>query len=809
MKRKKQREYRIIGAYDSETCNINGKQGIFAYPVLHQLGLLDCAIDSVSAENVEAHTSIYLFRHAVDLYACFDDIAQTEYGYVPVIVCHNLAFDMYALSPYLSGRNVRVTAKSCRKPMVFTVLDDNDKPRLAFWDTLLFSQQSLKRMGEDCGYAKAVGEWDYDLIRTPETELSAEEKEYACKDVYALLAWLGWWIKRNPDIDSTKLGHTVITKTGVVRERRKVRFGSVRGKHRKYSVSKFWIWLNDSQKPKTDDELFHMSGATRGGFTFVGMNHASKAYELENQPYSVLGFDAASMHPAQMVSHKVPVDFREANAKTLENIFHLIGKRDSAWILEHWAKPFLFACYAGYEFENLRPRKGSLYERHGIYPLASTRFEQCDFELNEDNEDNQQFRLTNPCKDSATDPVYAFGKLVSATKARIYLTELGIWEIWQAYEWDSVRAISGYVSSRFVRPSDMAVISVMQFYKAKNIFKRCRNEYKKNGCIADRTDLETIGIPKFVIDGMDNGTIDDTEVDNVYMSLKADLNSLYGIEASNEYRRDTVLTSSGIAYVGENGIHNAPKHCKAHYQYGQRIVGWSRIVQHIALQLLDPFALDIINGDTDSIKALVPDVCKQDAIKCFEPLGKAIDAGKHIVTQRVKETYPDLYDELKGIGWYEFEFETKYFCAAWNKAYCHMDNGHIDFTIAGIPTKNINVLAEKLHEQGMSFGQICDEFLGYNVTYSYDLLHLHSRAFPEWGDIVSADVEDYKGNRYHVVEPASLALFPMAKMANDTRKLEHRGNIAYAVANRPTIDDEPRIITGGGIYGANMVKQVL
>lgn len=802
-------EYRIIGAYDSETCNVNGKQGIFAYPVLHQLGLLDCPIDAVNAVNVEQHTRIHLYRHTVDLYAKLDEIAGADFGYVPVIACHNLAFDMYALSPYLSGRDVRVTAKSCRKPMVFSILGDDGKPCLAFWDTLLFSQQGLKRMGEDCGYCKAVGEWDYELIRTPDTPLTDEETDYACKDVYALLAWLGWWIERNPDIDSSKLGHTVITKTGVVRERRKVRFGSVRGKNRKYTVSKYWIYLNDSQKPKTDDELYHMSSATRGGYTFVAMHHASKVYELEGQPFSVLGFDAASMHPAQMVSHKVPVDFTPATPKTLESIFALIGKRETAWILEHWAKPFLFACYACFEFENIRPRSGSLYERHGIYPLASTRFESCPFELNENNQDNQQFRETNPCKDSAVNPVYAFGKLVSADRVRIYLTELGIWEVWQSYEWDSVQPVSGYVSSRFVRPSDMAVISVMRFYRAKNIFKRYRSEYKRNGFVADRAELETIGIPDFVIDGMANGTIDIADVDNVYMSLKADLNSLYGIEASNEYRRDTVLTSSGIEYTGENGIQNAPKHCKAHYQYGQRIVGWSRVVQHIALQLLDPFAIDIVTGDTDSIKAVVPDVCKHDAVDCFAPLGRAIDSGKAIVTQRVKESYPDLYDDLSGIGWYEYEFETDNFCAAWNKAYAHMEDGRIDFTIAGIPTGNISALAEKLYAQGMPFGGICDEFLGYNVTYSYDLLHLHSRAFPEWGDIVSTDITDYRGIKSHVVEPASLALFPMAKTANDTSKFEHRGNIAYAIANRPTLDDEPRIITNRGIYGTEMVRQVL
>ena len=188
-----QREYRIIGAYDSETTNINDHGNVYAFPILHQLGLLDGSmIVDIDSTNVEQHIDIELYRHSQELFERLDSIIEVESSFVPVLLCHNLSFDMYGLSSWLSRHDTKVLAKSARKPITFTILDDDSKPRLVIWDTLIFTQCSLERMGKDCGYSKAVGEWDYDLTRTPETPLTPEEIEYASKDIYALIAYMGW-----------------------------------------------------------------------------------------------------------------------------------------------------------------------------------------------------------------------------------------------------------------------------------------------------------------------------------------------------------------------------------------------------------------------------------------------------------------------------------------------------------------------------------------------------------------------------------------------------------------------------------------
>ena len=806
---KRQKPYRIIGAYDSETTNINDYKngGIYAFPILHQLGLIDTEIQNITSDTVEQHTNIKLYRHSVDLYEQLEAIAESQYDYVPVICCHNLSFDMYGLSAYLDSCNVRVLAKSCRKPITFAILDDDNQPCLVLWDTLVFSQQSLARMGVDCGYAKAVGEWNYDLIRTPATPLSKEEIEYACKDVYALIAWLAWWLKRNPDIQPEKLALNVVTKTGVVREKRKVRFSRLKGKYLKYSCGEYWYYLNKSQAPKTDDELYIMFAATRGGFTFCANEHASEVYDLIDSGFHVYGFDATSMHPSCMVSHYYPVGFHKTSQLALQNVLHITERTTLTHLLNHWAKPFNSAIYACYEFENLKPKQGTLYAKHGILPLASARFGEHNWELNEDSQDAQAFREQNERKDTAINPVFLYGKLVSADLVRVYVTELGLWEITQAYEYTSAKAVEGYITGRFVRPSDMSVISVMQFYKAKALFKQAKNEYKQTQTLKDDLAQACIkaGIPESMIKEMQAGFATDSDVSAQMQSVKADLNSLYGIECSNEYRRDTVLTSYGIDYQGDFGICNAPKNPKAWYQYGQRIVGWSRIAQHVFMQLTKPIALDIINGDTDSVKLLIPDTCIDDFQACIKPLHDAIDKAKAHICKRVKRNYPAMYDKLDGIGHYVVEFASDRFCTSWNKAYCMHDlendgKRHFAFTIAGIPTKRgLNQIADRLYEQGYTFADICNKLLGYNVTVSYDLLKLHARKFPEWGEILYNKVTDYQGKTCTVAECAALALYPMAKTINDTGNKENHDNAIKALENNPDVNIDDLIITDRGL----------
>ena len=810
--------YRVIGAYDSETTNITDGAFKSAFPILHQLGLIDVPIETIDNDNVERLCRLYLYRHSIDLYNALDRIVSANVPYVPVVLCHNLSFDMYGLSPWLSRYEVRVLAKSQRKPISFTILDDDGNARLVIWDTLVFSQKSLGYMGNECGYKKLSGDWDYSLVRTPETPLSDREKAYAAHDVYSLLAWVGYWCRLNPDIDPCDLGLRVVSKTGVVRRRRVLRFSKLKGRNFKRDVGHFWGFINSQNMFEDDDELYTCQAATRGGLTFCARENASKVYDFgEQDGVKVYGFDATSQHPSQMVSHRYPVRFKKATPENLELAFGNISLITIDDVLEHYEKPFPVAFYGAFEFENLRLKSNTPFGDWGIAPLAWARCKRYerDATIEDENQQGEEFREHMAAigyKDQAEDPVHSFGKLEGAQHATLWLTELAAWEVCQAYDFDNVKAVSGYMTLSFDKPPDMAVISVMQFYAAKNAFKHARGKYYANEPLDNAGELIGYGIPQFVMSGMQEHTIDDSTVESTYLGLKADLNALFGIEASNEYRRDTVLGDSGIEYTGEFGIVNAPEHPRAWYQFGQRIVGWSRIAQCIVLMLCYPHVETCINGDTDSVKFAIRNAELDNVRRALGKMDRAIDTAKRDVCSRVRKCYPEQFDELEGIGHYVLEFSTFRFCAAWNKAYCiseydPRDNReHVRFTLAGVPSGQVNRLADRLVDQGWSFAQVCDTFLGYNVTYAHDITGLNARSFPDWGDMHVGRVTDYRGIESFVTEPAALCLYPMSKTVNDVQSLENMVNMGIAMRNRPSVNVEPVIVT---LEGVTSIKEMI
>lgn len=264
--------------------------------------------------------------------------------------------------------------------------------------------------------------------------------------------------------------------------------------------------------------------------------------------------------------------------------------------------------------------------------------------------------------------------------------------------------------------------------------------------------------------------------------------------------------NNGIQYVGSFGLCNKPRTPKAWYQYGQRIVGWSRIAQICVLLLLEPYIDMVVNGDTDSVKVIADTEKLPDIMNALQHLSNAIDKGKERICERVKELFPNYYDSLDGIGHYVYEFESDCFCASWNKAYCRYDidkrtgERRYEFTIAGLPTARINALANDLMQRGYTFEQVCNVMLGYNVTFAYDAIRLNGRKFPEWGATFFENVTDYEGNSCRVCEPCALALYPMAKTINDTANYENKENLSIAKANNPNVNDSELLITSKDIF---------
>lgn len=518
--------YQVVGALDTETTNYGDPAiGYCAFPILYQLGIINEKVEKITPENSDKHIKVETFRECEKLYTRLEILMNKSRDFIPVILVHNLGFDMYALAPWLRRNNTRILAKTAQKPISIQITDDNDKPRLVFLDTLGLFMKSLAVMGNECGMPKASGEWDYMLVRTPDTPLTKDELHYAKQDIITLICYMGYFLRQNPDIKPEDIGFRVQTKTGVVRAKRMAHIGNLKSRKLKYRVQQYWHLQNKEQVPKSDDELFTMHAATRGGFTFVAKNCASKVF-IANNELKLSSYDSTSQHPAQMCSHLFPINFELTDKEAMLLAFECVASASLDRVLKYWIKPFPFAFYGSFTFTNLRPKADSLFSEYGIYPLASARLSES-FPVY-DNEASAVFKNIISMmgyKDSAADPVTNYGKLESAESATLFITELEAWIISRCYDYDSVEASEGYISSTFRKASDMSILSVMRFYKAKNALKEFMSAYEFDA----KNDISGIDglFPSFFVSRCAEGRADSSELKEYYMLSKADLNSLF------------------------------------------------------------------------------------------------------------------------------------------------------------------------------------------------------------------------------------------------------------------------------------------
>ena len=786
--------YKIVGAFDTETTNLGDVvSGYRAFPILYQFGRLETPIEELTPANCAERVNVQLFRHCADLYEYLDSlISSLENNTVGVVLVHNLGFDMYALAPWLNTKETKALAKTARKPVTLTVLEEG-KPRLVFLDTLGLFMKSLARMGEECGMQKAVGEWDYMKIRTPETPITADEEHYAKQDIYTLLCYVSYFLRQNPDIEPSDIGSKIVTKTGVVRHKRMKHLGSVKGEGLKRTVNQMWNYHNREQLPQTDSELFAMHACTRGGFTFCASHNASRIFH-ETETHAIAAYDATSMHPSMMVSHFFPVGFKSASVDFLNEAIKGVGLISLEYLLEKWANPFPSAFNALFAFENLRPRKDSLYSRDGIMPLASARLGKTQpNSADAYNESSDAFKLAGELagyRDTAEGAKVCFGKIESADYCELWLTELGLWEVMQAYDFDSIKPLGGYYTFNFRKPTDLSLLSVMRFYKAKSALKdvmRGGNPVQLQGLF-----------PESFVKSMMGGDADEKVRAEYYQLSKADLNALFGIEATNEARQDFEITPEGLQLTGTPGLENMPKNPKCWYQFGQRIVGWSRIAQHAAMQLVEPYTENIICGDTDSFKLYYAKDNETQIEAALARLGNAIDKAKKRVCARVEYRYSDYFDALPAIGHYVSEGTYSAFSASWNKSYIGVQDGRLHMTLAGVPTSrgehSIEWFGEYLLENGADFDSVASLLIGYNVTFDYSLTLLNGKKHPKWGEWFTGYVTDYRGQKSYVNEPMALAIYPEPKTIGNTEQVENATNLVIALGNNPNVNAKPAML---------------
>ena len=125
----------------------------------------------------------------------------------------------------------------------------------------------------------------------------------------------------------------------------------------------------------------------------------------------------------------------------------------------------------------------------------------------------------------------------------------------------------------------------------------------------------------------------------------------------------------------------------------QRIKGCS--ILYTTLLLAIPMLVSIINSPVKPITLAHTALWVLNAVIVLAVLYGIPNTkeAKEKVCSRVRDSFPEYFDDLKYIGYYVHEFSSERFCASWNKAYALHDidkrtgRREFNFTLAGIPAR--------------------------------------------------------------------------------------------------------------------------
>lgn len=777
--------YRIYSSFDTETTNIYDNEKWRAFPVAYMFGDLY----KIDIEKYEAGDEDYFIyrkqKEAIEHIQNIIDMGKKA-GVVPIIVAYNLMFDLQTLLYDLNSiYECEVLAQSATNVYTLDLLE-NGNSVLRFWDCFHLDMRGLAAMGDVCGMKKLNGDWDYDLVRTPETPLTEDEKGYARRDIQVIPAYLRYILESNPWITPDDLGVRVLTKTSIVRTMAQREIGNLKVETRSgKKQSLFSLFTNFCLKQFPNDfNIYGLRKACfRGGFTFT----AAKTSMVPVQ--HVCSLDVTSMHHAFINGRKVPVNFNKSSNEFMNFAFDAVTNTDLETVLNNYYQPFPYAFHGQFLFKNIRLKEGSCFADWGIGLIPRGKFVQGD-ESDFGYENIRNVVADNQVKisgyvDRCKNGTFAFSKLMEAGIAVLFLNEIESWCMAQVYEWDSVECLFGESTARFVIPPDFVTLQSMRLYKAKDDMKHLLKIYKEG-----KID-QSLQVPE-LLNPMKNeirlGNVSAEFLESFYQStVKGMFNGIYGTMAQDILKPD-YLVESGDLFIDKKTITNdtnyddkKPSKCKVLYTYGMRIVGGSRQHLIIAMMLLYKVfknKIDVTGGDTDSLKVRCDyNITPEMLLDALDPLHSAATTAISICTQRARELAPQWSSRLDHVGCFEVEGDNNIFydwhMEMWNKARVSWD-GHAHVTCAGLSrpegTYTYEDALEDIVSSGMSIPDAMRESIGFNVCISNEICHALEHSRPKPNEKYIGIVKDYMGNEFNIESYAAISLYPTDRILGDTTK---------------------------------------
>lgn len=796
---KARKEYRVAAIFDTETTNIGEGAETRAYPILYIFNdLRDIPLESYDPVSDD----VRFYRYTSEALAYIDDLITygRAHGYVPMIAAYNLMFDMQTLMLELAqSYTIEVNAQTATSVYTLDLCVDGDVV-CRFWDTFYLETGGLRAMGETCGLPKAVGDWDYSLVRTPETPLTEEELFYARRDVQVIPQYLQWLLRANHWLTSDMMGCRVLTKTSLVRQMARREIGGRRvmlqgGK--KITLQRAFEMTCNQEFPKNYESYALRKACFRGGLTFTSAKTASVVVD------NVASLDVTSMHHAFINGRRLPVKFAVAPPEILQIACERIVDTPLEDVLRNYSDPFRTGLHVAISFTNLRLRVNTCFADWGIAICPRSKFVRTlqadtDYSNNERAKTQENSIRAHGYVDSAVNPTFAFGKLYRADACILHVNEIELWNVAQAYEFDEMHVLYGEATTKTIVPPDYVTLQSNMLFARKTDVKNLIKHYTEGVPYAG--DIPE-SIPEGIARDARAGTLSVKFLQSYYGStVKGQFNGIYGTQAQDVMKADYRVTETGELEVDkatvctpENFAKKRPKTPRVLYTYGMRIVAGSRMHLVIAMMLIYRRFGDrvtVTGGDTDSLKiSCADDVADAELLDALEPLHAAIENAINLTMRRVRNTAPDMASTLDHIGKFEVEDcggATRYaeHVELWNKARVSLDmSGRVHVTCAGLPRPDgvytIEDCIEDIMRMGHGFAETVRLALGYDVLVDYEICHTLQRNRPHAWDRYVGTVTDYRGATCHVDAPEAIALYPSGRWLGESDKQANGENLSY------------------------------
>ena len=230
--------------------------------------------------QVGVNDMIFYGRYLSELKECLQELSEKA-DFKKIIYVHNLSHDIMFLMNIINFDEDNVF---CRKPYKI-IKAFAPEYNVEFRCSYFLTRLSLANWGKQIGLDKAVGDLDYNLIRTPLTPLTKQELFYCERDVQVMYKGLLRYREKYGTMENIPL-----TQTGEVRLAYKQKIKN------NLSLQKTLQKLNP-----TEEEYTILKKIFRGGDTHANYLHVNKV--LKN----VHSYDIASSYPFALISERYPM----------------------------------------------------------------------------------------------------------------------------------------------------------------------------------------------------------------------------------------------------------------------------------------------------------------------------------------------------------------------------------------------------------------------------------------------------------------------------------------------------------------------